>query len=61
MVSNIICDCLKYAKESPATLVSALRVIEREQLIDQEMERRKTYSGVVLKSLSYILDDIRVS
>jgi len=44
-VCNIISDCFKHAKEKPAVLVSALRIVEREHMIDQEMERRKTYSG----------------
>ena len=34
-----------YFQEKPATLVSALRIVEREFLIDQEVARRKIYSG----------------
>lgn len=44
-VSHIVTDCLQHAKEKPSVLVSALRIVEREHMIDQEMERRKTYSG----------------
>ena len=47
IISDIVCDSLSNAKEQPSVLVSALRLIERETLIDQEMERRKTYSGYI--------------
>ena len=45
VVVNIIQNCLQYAKEKPELLVAALRLVEREQVVDAEVERKKTYSG----------------
>ena len=45
VVSAVVNDALVQAKERPELLVAALRLVEREQVVDAEVERKKTYSG----------------
>ena len=47
VVASIIANALQYAKEKPELLVAALRLVEREQVVDGEVDRKKTYSGYV--------------